>query len=1493
MKRFFGFLMVAGLVVAACDTQANREVGSRTAALDASAWEASQWISVVDAPVVTGPVGRDPRAADGASWFVSTVKNGQKVVSAKWMTTALGVYELYLNGRPVGEEILKPGFTHPEKTRRSFTYDITADFEKAADAENVLSAQVTPGWWADKIVTPGGHEGMVGRKCAFRAVLELTYADGSKALLGTDTDSWRAGIAGPVKHAGIFDGETYDARELPGFATPDKLSVPEVNTEFSGEILPSDGAEVYFRRDLALKPVKAYVWEGVADAKEKTDDQPAEYGKVVVTRTFTPGETMTIRPGETLVVDFGQNASAVPSFVFKAAEGAVLTCLPAEILNDSNGEVSRGNDGPAGSVYRQNLRLNEHFFRVDYTFAGNDEFVSYEPHCSFFGYRFISVTATGEVQLRSVESIPITSIAKDLESGTVTTGDSSINQLISNAVWGQRSNYLSIPTDCPQRDERLGWTADTQVFTETGTFFANTRLFFHKWMRDMRDSQSETGAFPGVAPAAQYGNDMMRFGWADAGIIVPWTIWKQYGDKDIVEENWEAMDRFMQHVDETRYDEALVGEENGHFEWGDWLSYEPLEGSSGKWYLDEPTHQASFAYWRYLGACYCAIDAGMMADMAAATGRDAAKYRAMEKAAKDYLKEQCLDGKGNFRTPILNTMQTPAVFALKLGLVEGKAREDLIARLKQNFADHGGCLQTGFLGTSILMQTLTENGMADLAYDLLFQRKNPSWLYTVDNGATTMWERWNSYTAESGVGPNGMNSYNHYAYGCVCQWLWETAAGICADPAAPGFKHIILKPIPDKRLGSLNARYASAAGVIESAWNYTDDGMWHWSFTIPEGATASVTLPGETTSKEYTAGTYKMDINWNDPAQRGIDQCAALWRPEDGTKDEFDAFVKQWLATTPEARYALFEKITRALEIFNTQANQLTIQLGRPTVLAEGEPGEIDYLLSSYDASAHFSDDMFANKLAFITILNFPHYTLEEKNQLGSGWDRLQWAYARLGDCFTERVPASVSQAVTAARSAAEGYVDTYNIRMGHLLTEEGERLFPADMSLLSHWNLRDELKSNYADVPHAHEKQEMIYQVMERIVTQEIPAAVVNNPEYDWAPASNRVWKDGKEVSLPAEGDVRYGHILNQYHTYQELDRWCPAMPTAITRNFEGSIEMNDREVEDLFIRFITSDQVRQVGALIAQRLGRGLRPYDIWYDGFKSRSAISEDELTAETRRRYPDAEAFHRDMPRMLRNLGFAPEEAQFLADHIVVEGARGSGHAWECVGRTEPARLRTRIGAEGMDYKGYNIAVHEFGHNVEQVTDLYHIDYYPLAGVPNTAVTESMAFLFQVRDLQLLGYGRQEMDADATLDIFWGMYEIMGVSLVDMYTWRWLYEHPKTTAAELRDAVLAIARGVWNQYYEPVLGTHDSPLLAIYSHMLDYPMYLPNYPIGHIVHYQLEEHLAQCGSDAEFAAELQRIYRQGRLTPQAWMQGAVGAPISVDPILTSVSKILADR
>jgi hypothetical protein len=464
------------------------------------------------------------------------------------------------------------------------------------------------------------------------------------------------------------------------------------------------------------------------------------------------------------------------------------------------------------------------------------------------------------------------------------------------------------------------------------------------------------------------------------------------------------------------------------------------------------------------------------------------------------------------------------------------------------------------------------------------------------------------------------------------------------------------------------------------------------------------------------------------------------------------------------------------------------------------------------------------------------------------------------------------------------------------LRNEQGEQLWEEPMALLSHWNLRDELKSNYANVPNAHEKQEMIYQVMLRIIRQEIPQCVINNDQLLWCPTTNIVSGNPNseikfKVDISREPDTRYQQIINIFHALQSIDAYRPDAPSHVLRAFNEDLQIPYEEIESLFTQLIQSDEVKQVAAIIRERLGRDLRPYDIWYDGFKSRSSISEEVLTIQTQKRYPDAKAFERDMPRMLMELGFAPNKAKEVASHIVVEAARGSGHARPCVGREQPARLRTRIGEKGMDYKGYNIAVHEFGHNVEEVISLYDIDYYTLAGIPNTGFTEASAFLFQERDLQLLHHTTHSSHhANQLFDLIWGMYEIMGVSLVDMRMWQWLYAHPKANAAELREAVIPIASEVWNEYYAPVLGEKDSPLLGIYSHMVGYALYLPAYPIGNLVQYQLEEHLATCKTAQEWAKEYTRIYQQGCLTPDAWMQGAVGNSMSVEPILKAVREQL---
>lgn len=639
--------------------------------------------------------------------------------------------------------------------------------------------------------------------------------------------------------------------------------------------------------------------------------------------------------------------------------------------------------------------------------------------------------------------------------------------------------------------------------------------------------------------------------------------------------------------------------------------------------------------------------------------------------------------------------------------------------------------------------------------------------------------------------------------------------------------------------------------------------------------------------------TQKMPISSDKSAPLGVQQAAALWTEKDGTQAEFEQLVADHLCQTDSERLALFESLSRIFEQVYQSADMLTVELLRPTQLTNAsEPQESDWIMSGYSPLAHFSDDMFANKLAFVTIINFPHYSLEEKNRLGKEWTRLEWAYARMGDVFTTRVPGEVNTRMAQALAEAENYIADYNIYMGNLRTEDGRQLWDNDKILLSHWNLRDELKAlyqsnNLESRGQNREKQEMIYQVMQRIVSQTIPAEAINNPSFVWQP-----YADQTEGNEPY---TRYQKILDIAHAYFAEDAYCPSAPTGIQRNFEEGVEIPAAELDSLFRALVGSKQVAQVAAIIRDRLERDLRPYDIWYDGFKARAILNEDELSAQTRKLYPDAMAFAADMWRLLTKMGFYSEDARSIAHRIAVEPARGSGHAWPTLGRKEDSRLRTRIPENGMDYKGYNIAVHEFGHCVEQVLDMYFIDYYMLSGVPNTAYTEASAFLWQHRDLQLLPDGQMGNginNPNEVLDQFWSMYEIMGVSLVDMRMWQWIYAHPKATAKELCEATMQIAKDVWNEYYEPVLGEHDCILLAVYSHMVNAPMYLPNYPLGHIVQYQLEEHLAQCKTQQEFALEYMRIYRLGRLTPKQWMIEAVGEAPSIEPILRAVDTLCGE-
>jgi hypothetical protein len=658
----------------------------------------------------------------------------------------------------------------------------------------------------------------------------------------------------------------------------------------------------------------------------------------------------------------------------------------------------------------------------------------------------------------------------------------------------------------------------------------------------------------------------------------------------------------------------------------------------------------------------------------------------------------------------------------------------------------------------------------------------------------------------------------------------------------------------------------------------------------PGLARAAAAARGELRARHGDAEAPRID--------RGIDQVLRYWRAEDGDAAAFSELVAAEFAPRGEDLHALFARLESALESLDGHLTSLRRDLRRGTDLEIGPLLPIDRRLAAYDPAAHVSDDLFRNKLAFVVLLNFPLTTLEERLTQGGSWSRRQWAEARLAQRFSTRVPAEVSARLTRAYAEADTYISGYNVLMHHVLPRDGRRLFPPGLRLISHWNLRDEIKARYAD-PDGLPRQRLIQLVLERIVTQQIPAAVIDNPLLDWTPETGAVAVSPVKDAEPRSGavaqarpdrepDERYRRWLGIFAAERAADAHHPDNPSLIARRFNLHREIPEAEVEALFASVLDAPVGQTVGRLVAKRLGRPLEPFDIWYAGFRPRGRHTEAELDALTRKRYPTADAYAADIPRLLTGLGFSPERARFLADHIVVDPSRGAGHAYGAARRDDKAHLRTRVGKAGMDYKGYNIAVHEMGHNVEQVFSLTTIDHTLLQGVPNTAFTEALAFVFQARDLELLGLGGPDPGAESlkVLDTLWATREIAGVALVDMKAWRWLYAHPEAGPAEFREAVVAIANGVWNRYFAAILGGKDVPLLAVYSHMVDAGLYTPDYPLGHLIAFQIEEHFRR--RTGPMGEEFERICRLGQLSPDAWMRQAVGAPLSAEPLIAAAER-----
>lgn len=665
--------------------------------------------------------------------------------------------------------------------------------------------------------------------------------------------------------------------------------------------------------------------------------------------------------------------------------------------------------------------------------------------------------------------------------------------------------------------------------------------------------------------------------------------------------------------------------------------------------------------------------------------------------------------------------------------------------------------------------------------------------------------------------------------------------------------------------------------------------------------------------------------------RRGVEQVAARWWPEDGDADELGAFCEAAFQSDPAELERTFRRLEQVMEQVDGHLHEVRRELMGPIEVDRGPAvpaTAVDALLVHLDLAPHVDEDLFRERIAGFALLNFPVHTLRRRLAESPAWDRDAWARSVMMDRFACRVPAAVTQAANRVATAAEEYVSTYNIRLDRLLSASGERPFPEGLRLISHWGLRDQLASHYADPDPAAAlaRQRLILRVMERIVRQEIPAAVIDNPDLLWEPASNtvlpllpaaspapsspgapappspaRLPRDllapGRPELAAREADRRYEQLLAIFRAQRRIDPYTPTAPSLPARRFELGRQIPEEEVEALLVSVLEAPEVDALAGQIAGRLGRPLEPFDIWYSGFKARGRHGEAELDARVKAAFPTVADFQASLPELLERLGFSAERAGWLAARIVVDPARGAGHALGAVRREDRAHLRTRVGEAGMDYKAYNVAMHELGHNVEQVFSLEGIDHWWLAGVPNNAFTEAFAFLFQERDLELLGLApRAEDRGAACLGTLWNTYEIAGVSLVDMRVWRWLYAHPDATPAALREAVLAIAREVWDRFFAPRLGHPGCEVLAIYSHMIAYSLYLPDYALGHIVAFQLAARLRQVEQAAgarpgAVGAELERIARQGRLTPEAWMRGAVGGPVSADALLAAARHALA--
>ena len=752
-------------------------------------WGGAQWIGA--------PFSGDPTTGSPAPFLRRDFAlDGGGIVSARLYVTALGLYEFHLNGQRVGDDVFSPGWTDYKRRVQYQTYDVTPLLREGA---NTAAATLGDGWYCGRVAWMKRQ--VYGDRPRLIARLVVTLANGATQTVFTD-DAWRV-AAGPIVEADFLMGETYDARlELPGWSEP---------TSPGGPPLAGDWQPVTLFADPGIRRVAQ---RGPTTRVMDTVHPP------------TPPALVEVTDGRHLwQVDMGQNMVGRVRLKVRASRGTVIQLRFAEVLNAD------------GTLYTTNLRSAR---ATDfYTCRGDGEEI-YESHFTFHGFRHVEISSADSFELPPDAITGMVLYSDVPPTGEFACSDPLLNQLQHNIQWGQRGNFLDIPTDCPQRDERLGWTGDAQAFVRTAAFNAQVAGFFTKWQDDIADAQWPNGSVPAVVPNPRdvlgvwgdLGSPGLDGGpaWSDAAVICPWTVYLCYGDTRLLADHYDSLTRYVGYLESTSRDGTRCYPDCGYFSgFGDWLALDGSGETSGGTSRE------------LLGTAFLAYSARLLANIARVLGKeaDATRHDELFQRARAAWQREFITPEGQVTG---GATQTAYVLGLHFDLVPDNLRAATADALVANIRSRGNHLATGFIGTPYLPHVLTAAGKLDVAYELLNQKSWPSWLYAVTQGATTIWERWNGWTHDEGFADPGMNSYNHYAYGAVGDWLYATVAGLDTDPSRPGYQHLVLRPRPGGGLTHARAALDTLYGRAASAWQ-RHDGAFDWQITVPPNATATACVP--------------------------------------------------------------------------------------------------------------------------------------------------------------------------------------------------------------------------------------------------------------------------------------------------------------------------------------------------------------------------------------------------------------------------------------------------------------------------------------------------------------------------------------------------------------------------------------------------------------------------------------------------------------------------